>query len=318
MRAALFFMAFWSCATRVCADTSLLPPGPLCGPGVFSSSAESAARLMRAQTTRQHPPVNRTLTEQHRRAPAATRPIALLPAIRDKQGARDAASARAQSILAARGSRHAGLPSLRQVDAAGPRRSQSELHQPRSLVLRLRMRRNGQQFRRASGLALRVATADRDLAQRMSRQLAALRFTPLRTAAGTGHDRLRIVGGADHKTGEADDAWLRFEVSYPGYGVLPPAKPPAPGARRTNAHSARFLARSVASHQGEQDICRCESRSHLATGHRKLRPRERTGTKTPRVALADMFFFFSNSVGLIGSIVVSVLLTLLLLYACSQ
>src|SRR5262245_30053980 len=110
MRAALFFMAFWSCATRVCADTSLLPPGPLCGPGVFSSSAESAARLMRAQTTRQHPPVNRTLTEQHRRAPAATRPIALLPAIRDEQGARDAASARAQSILAARGSRHAGLP----------------------------------------------------------------------------------------------------------------------------------------------------------------------------------------------------------------
>jgi hypothetical protein len=30
-----------------------------------------------------------------------------------------------------------------------------------------------------------------------------------------------------------------------------------------------------------------------------------------------MFFFFSNRVGLLGSILVSVLLTLVLLYACS-
>ncbi len=34
-------------------------------------------------------------------------------------------------------------------------------------------------------------------------------------------------------------------------------------------------------------------------------------------ALLGMFFFFSNAVGLAGSILVSVLLTLLLLYACS-
>jgi hypothetical protein len=30
-----------------------------------------------------------------------------------------------------------------------------------------------------------------------------------------------------------------------------------------------------------------------------------------------MFFFFSNTVGLVGSILISVVLTLLLLYACS-
>jgi hypothetical protein len=37
-----------------------------------------------------------------------------------------------------------------------------------------------------------------------------------------------------------------------------------------------------------------------------------------RVALRLMFFFFSNRVGLGGSIFVSLLLSLLLLYACSR
>ena len=36
-----------------------------------------------------------------------------------------------------------------------------------------------------------------------------------------------------------------------------------------------------------------------------------------RAALLGMFFFFSNAVGLASSILVSVLLTLLLLYACN-
>jgi hypothetical protein len=35
------------------------------------------------------------------------------------------------------------------------------------------------------------------------------------------------------------------------------------------------------------------------------------------LALAAMFVFFSNGMGVVGSIVISVLLTLLLIYACS-
>ena len=38
----------------------------------------------------------------------------------------------------------------------------------------------------------------------------------------------------------------------------------------------------------------------------------------PSVALRGMFFFFSNGIGLAGSILISILLSLLLLYACSH
>jgi hypothetical protein len=38
----------------------------------------------------------------------------------------------------------------------------------------------------------------------------------------------------------------------------------------------------------------------------------------PDQALSAMFLFFSNGLGLAGSIVVSVLLSLVLLYACSH
>ena len=38
----------------------------------------------------------------------------------------------------------------------------------------------------------------------------------------------------------------------------------------------------------------------------------------PSVALRGMFFFFSNGIGLVGSILISILLSLLLLYACSH
>ena len=42
------------------------------------------------------------------------------------------------------------------------------------------------------------------------------------------------------------------------------------------------------------------------------------GTGLACAALADMFFFFSNRVGLAGSVLVSLLLSLVLLYACSR
>ena len=38
----------------------------------------------------------------------------------------------------------------------------------------------------------------------------------------------------------------------------------------------------------------------------------------PSVALRGMFFFFSNGIGVAGSILISILLSLLLLYACSH
>ena len=38
----------------------------------------------------------------------------------------------------------------------------------------------------------------------------------------------------------------------------------------------------------------------------------------PSVALTGMFVFFSNGLGIAGSIIISILLSLLLLYACSH
>jgi hypothetical protein len=38
----------------------------------------------------------------------------------------------------------------------------------------------------------------------------------------------------------------------------------------------------------------------------------------PSIALTGMFFFFSNGLGIAGSIIISILLSLLLLYACSH
>jgi len=42
------------------------------------------------------------------------------------------------------------------------------------------------------------------------------------------------------------------------------------------------------------------------------------GTKDPSVTQRGLFFFFSNGLGLAGSILISILLSLLLLYACSH
>jgi hypothetical protein len=41
------------------------------------------------------------------------------------------------------------------------------------------------------------------------------------------------------------------------------------------------------------------------------------GTAAPCAALIAMFFFYSNGVGLAGSIIASLLLSAILLYACS-
>jgi hypothetical protein len=75
--------------------------------------------------------------------------------------------------------------------------------------------------------------------------------------------------------------------------------------------------------------CRIPSRDALCSSHRLLDRMGMMSCVTPlthhRIGtvqfitelLGVMFFFFSNAVGLAGSILVSVLLTLLLLYACS-
>ena len=67
---------------------------------------------------------------------------------------------------------------------------------------------------------------------------------------------------------------------------------------------------------------RCEARSHSAC-ERHL-PKATTSSNQPHPkelafgSEARMFLFFSNGLGLIGSIVVSVIVTLVLLKACAM